>query len=744
MKLVILLLVGISSFPASGAEAEPVNPDSDKFLQVIDNTAGPVQFVPLELSELKDPASNQPIDPYRPIVVISDDGAVSFKSPDSLLDKMNATERLLNSIGVSLRDQKPEIWVQGLMDPDYFLRKVRAQVEGNLAKIVENILPPKEDCPVVKLADLGGKADASVPHHLEDLVNVGGGKMLKVSELIPELNEQQQILCSMGFSLLDDQVPGSQGFLEELMTKRLNLMDQLGFTENHPFFQLTQDIGSLDVNKMMTALQDAQDLMKKPSFAKAYSMAHKYEDIIPEEYRLPEIPTIPSPTVQRRTDLKMVKKMEWKGIDEGEENTLKIYADAWFELRAGRKDEPESAPTTDHAAQGLAKAGIFVMNQELNLAGATLDSELSPKNAYAKFEYCFVGSCETKQVGATDIGVKIAEPDVYTDEHRVSYSHQFVIGVIPAFVRYGASVHTDLGYVAGLNLMMAEGKVNGRFKGTVFIDGAVGVEGFVEAGARGEMIVIDDQISAGGEALIKFASNGQPTLDFAIIADNDISAFNGVIQAFARVDLIGAPMVWLNKVLDSVKDLPGIGKLVENLDDLGVKLSDDAKKVLKKWGSELQKVGDEIEGRLKCCKVKVKSPFSGIQISGTRVEYKKDLFSWPGHESKRRIFNYKMYVGPDGQEYGGDFTDYEDEGLAELQQANLEYLEELAIVNQLEADFVSERAFTEDFITGVLGSELTAGTHETPSSIALLRSNTDDRRIQLLRQAVDAAGGNGS
>ena len=734
MKAIFVTLVSLCVISGRVSADENKSPLGEEFIRTIDNTAEPIGFSPYEVSDLIDPTTGEAVDPWQPLIIDRGDDFI-FTTPDEVLQNLNLVEQKLNELGISLKDKDPMFMVQSLMDPDYMLRMVRQKFEGELTKVMEEALPPLDDCPVITAKDFGENLETNRDWQAADRIMMKNGKSIKFASLIPELNEQQKLFCELGYSMLNGLMPGTPEYLSDLLDMRVSLMGRFGFDETHPMFQVSEWLEPGDLESIVEGIEDVQDLLEKPSLPKVYALAEKYEDLIPEEYQLPNIPTIPSPKLNKRTDLKLEKELKWKGVFEGKKDIAAIYADAWFELRAGRADEPDKAPVTDHAVQAEAKAGGWLLNNELNVAYAHLNSELSPSNGFADFKYCFLGHCELDENGVKDIGISVSEPNLYSKNERWYYTQPFAIGPIPCKINYGASLYVNLGYGAGLNLMMAEAKVLGRAKASGFVEGAVGLEGVAEGGLGGELFIIDDELSGGAEAKFSFVG-GKPTVNAAIVADNNLQALNGRLYGYAQVDLIGAAIELVEKILETLENVPGLKNLVEDLGNAGRKLSDGAKKTLKKWGHEVQNAGKALSRAVGgCCKVKFSSPW-GINISGTTVRYEEDIAKWKAFNENRRIMNYRLFVGPEGKEYGGDFNEYDSDEFAELMEKNLTYQQRLANIQGLEERYSGAVQSTCTQIDEAMSDELARDSRVISQKIEQMMDQVENRRLELAQDLI--------
>jgi hypothetical protein len=619
-----------------------------------------IPFVPLNYSDLIDPSTGAAVN-ENDIVLLEEKGDLVPYLASDVLDILNSKEKKLNEIGISLRNGMPTLEINQVVNPEVWLRNKAADAGIDLNKMVENYQTGLDNCQDLDVTMLGTNPQTGKAYQLSDRVPFAKEFALPVKDLIPRLNEQQKHFCALGWSLFEGL--GGQDVLSQIMQKRDELMDRFAIPLDHPIFGMAAWIQSFDLDEIENRVKAVQDALKNPSPTKIYALALANKDVLPAALQLPEIPRIEQPQLQRRLDLKLQKRYEWPGFSEGDAKIFKVYGNAWAELRSGRVQDATGAASNEQVLQGEAKAGAFVLSQDVPIVKGMLDSQLSSSQAYATLTFCYLDNCTKKEGGLKDVGFSEGDPEAFLKNWERDYEQQLMVGPIPVVVRAGVGLYGQVGWNLNANLMGVNGEAVATGKATAKGEAAVGIQDFVEAGAGGEVVVISDQLRIAGNANIELKGNGYPVIQGQLIGENKIRALDGRIYAYALIDVLGPLGEYADQIVETIKDLgPQAEGLIRRLGDV----SGAAKKYINHWDNEAKKLADSLSKATR--KIGKKLKFStapvlagqpyGLSINGTRVRYEHDWVTFPGIEKVHRFLNYKLMVGPDGQKFEGNAGDF--------------------------------------------------------------------------------------
>lgn len=625
-------------------------------------------FVELNLGDLVDEALGETLKPDQ-VVAIDINGTEMVLTAGELLDKLNAIEKRLSEVGASLRDASTNLKITAVPNPDVWLRELRREVGFSLDSVTKNYQFGLSSCPELSIASLGVNPLNGQPWAGDDLIALDGQKKIKIKDLVPRLNNEQKDLCQLGLSLLDGAVPGTADYLAQLLAKRVDILAQLEVSPGSALYEVASWAKTIDLAEVHQQFEELKAAAQDPSPQRLYHLAQKASKQLPPELAIPDLPTIPAPHVAKRTDLRLKKRYDWPGFNIGSRDIAGAYAGAWAELRSGRAAEAADAPTNEQALQGEANVGLYLLNEEVNLLGATLDSQMNPANAYATVKTCYLGVCKNRTAGIQDFGIKEGDPELLAKNWEKAYSQQLMVGIVPVVIRAGGRFSAKLGWSLGMNLLAVQGGLDGLVSASAIGEAAVGIQDFVEAGCGGEITIVRDQIKINGNAEVKFYGDGQPLIKASLVGDNSLDSLDGRIYAYALLDALGPLGEYLDAVIDTLKQL-GDGTLEDfvrrlgNGSELANKLvhglEGAGRSIAKEWQKGADAVGKVFSG---CCKKPKWSatpslahamPFGGLSVNGTKVRYEQDWFSFHGSHSDKRFLNYIVTIGPDGKEYGGD------------------------------------------------------------------------------------------
>jgi hypothetical protein len=208
---------------------------------------------------------------------------------------------------------------------------------------------------------------------------------------------------------------------------------------------------------------------------------------------------------------------------------------------------------------GDARAGGYLKNKEFSLIKAT-GNVYSPAKGQsrANLDVYLLGQHVINEHKSGDATFKLSGTkqhgiDVHADLH-------FSIGPIPMNAKLGAKGK------AGVRYLFAVRPAHATLQVTPFVDSRVyaqvGVDlGIASGGVGGEMVLLKDELTFGGELGLDFDSVRGPILSEHVYAKNDMTMLSGKVYAWAKVDYLIGSHEW-HHTLFSWKGLRANGYLI--------------------------------------------------------------------------------------------------------------------------------------------------------------------------------------
>jgi hypothetical protein len=529
------LLAAGAAISATGDEVQ--NPDGTVTTVI---TAPALPYQPFRLSDLLHPHTGQPVKPGEPLS-ISIEGKLTFQGhAEELLALLNDTEKYLTSIGQTLRQD-------GNMDIFKILANKDGALHAQMARglklryevLQDKIKTALKDCTLLQVSQLGIHVKTQLPFRPEDKVELEGEISLTAQQLVDRFNEQQQLLCSLGYSLYADLSQWGNDVVGGILSQRSHLMSHLGISKFHPAFSL-QSIGKLkDYAQMGYEVGQILAAGKVPGPQTVFRLTRQINTQLPPDLQIPEIPNIPSPSLKRRTDLKLKKRKEWPGINEGNRSLFNVYANAWAEVRGDKVRQWAGAE---------GKGGFFLLGRELNVLTGIAELSAEPEEVKGRLLLTFVGQNISDKSFSKVLSYTIGNPKALSKSVNYDYSKTFMVGPVPVAVSVGALGEVNLGWNVGLTTLSISAGVTPSLDVRAYARGGVGVGGFISAGAEGKLLLIRDEIPLEGNAAVRFDDAGVPFLSLAINAENRYETLSGNISAYAEF-VVPAPRIppWKTK-----------------------------------------------------------------------------------------------------------------------------------------------------------------------------------------------------
>jgi hypothetical protein len=663
-----IVLSGLLAFGLlsdQGAYAQSAT-DAPGYLRFNFESVKPRDFQPFASSDLVDPETGAPLS-EDDIVLVERNGEFEALYVGDVLKNLNAFEKALNEIGQTIRDGTPTAVISRVANPDIWLRQIRGSTDMDLDKLAENFQINAAECGSLSAEKLGVNPRTG-KRYTEDDSLVLGGKRLKVKDIVPKLNQQEIAFCGVGLTLFDQL--GGEDLLAGILQKRDQLMQELGLSDDNPLFQMSQWVSSESFAEASQRLESLKKALEEPSPARLYKLALENRDLLPPELQLPAIPSFPQPALEKRLDLKLKKSYNWPGFVVGDPKSVSVNALGGAELRSGRTENPGEPVFQEQFFQAYVESNlkIFdVLNTKVFYAG--LNAEMSSRGGNGIAKFCILGPCVTKEAASENFEIRESNDRAAYKEWTEAYAQQFMVGPVPVVLRVGGAYTGQLGWTLGLNLLSVGGTGTAKMKASAFGEAAIGIQDFIEAGAGGEVALLDVTAVLRGQAGVEFRGSGYPVVEGNLTGDSVINALNGRLYGYAMVDPLGPFGEVLNRIIDDIKN---IGDAAQGVLKQISAISPQAAKIVEDFGKRL---GDQVAGgvksvakkiKVRCCSISPGLSAPKVSITGTRVRYEVDLVNWEAFKQNRRFLNYRLLVGPDGRKVEGDSEHFDNAAASSL------------------------------------------------------------------------------
>ena len=537
-----------------------------------------ITFVKWTLEEVCQDSGNLYCDPSKVIDDMVTDTGEGFRGTvGEYVDFLNEKERYFNQFGQSLRDEgilpagRIPTSVEDLKEA--FLEALKINGPETLAKIIGN--GSVDNCELIP--SIGSNIENPNGRIRIDLPDYG---RLDLNDVINRVNDQQKILCSLGFSIFDI-VPLNLNQDPRVVFKRLievrnELINELGLDQYDALFSME---GFEEVKKYADLAKDIDELLKAkkfPSPEQIFELKDKLNAVLPADLQIPDLPSIPRPSPPDFSYLDLKKRKEWDGFNIGRQDRFAAVSNAYLEIRGDR---------TEQAATAEGFASIYILNQELNVIGGYGYFHAAPTKLDGELKLKVLGQdvFEPKKFEES-LEIKIAEPELFRWDFDKSYSQTFFVGPVPVTVALGGRANLKLGYEVGITFMSLNGRLIPSAAAEAYAQVVAGIPGLLAVGAEANVTLIDIKVPLTGSANIFFDEVGAPMLDLSITANANYTTLKG--RAFAYVEYpkprVGIPP-WKRKRAE--KELFAFeGNTVNHS--------------IMNWGIEIGRFGSKIRGDL--------------------------------------------------------------------------------------------------------------------------------------------------
>jgi hypothetical protein len=551
--------------PATPEAEEPVSPLQE---QAVENPGTGKTFVPFTAADLDraPTAVDSRIEklPGGGVRMRNEKGEIIYEaSADEWLAQLNAQEKRLTDLGHSTRDAGDITAHEIPTDVNRLREQLLNELGLNAPGLLSKVLDPLPHCPNINSSKLPSAL-------LEQSVELPDGTQLSFGNFLDRVADTQSMLCSIGYSLLDQSLVNEVENLASMVTPQAGSSPRSGTGFARTFarsaapvarsFGAAQDVLNQVVSQIMSRRDEIFDSLGLSSLAKglnleAFNKLGEFSDIAkdiqdvlegkakvgPEmlndlknalgvqervDQLIPHMPDFQLPGKPKRTPLKVKKQKRWDGLNIGKRDILAM--EGFAELVMGGTEE-------DQTLRADAQSNFYVFGQDINILDALGELSAAPKEVKAHLHMRIVGKDLFKPIDeAASVNLTFEDPSAFTFNKREGFSQTFMIGPIPVAVSAGGVIDLGLGYRLGLVTTQVQGAVVPHASIGGYAQAGVGFSGFLSAGAGAEITVLKFEAPVTGGAKLLFDPEGYPFLRVFIDTDCSLELLNGRIYAFAE------------------------------------------------------------------------------------------------------------------------------------------------------------------------------------------------------------------
>jgi len=484
-----------------------------------------IPFVPFTTTDLIDPATGTPYDAGAIVRFRDEEGRVLFEGArDAVLAELNASEKHYSALGRSLREGGT-LSVHGYpTDAAALAQQVLTSLKLPSA-LASRVGAPVANCPNFTLASLGVNPKTSRVFLASDVPVLPEGSELTAGAFIKRINEQQKVLCSLGFDLLG--AGGTDLGLTGLLARRDAVLADLGISRFHATFALQELMESKSLSEVGEEISKAIENKEIPGPSRIFDLAREngVSLPVPPELSIPDLPDIPMPVPPKRKELALKKRKVWNGLDEGDRDLVNIYANAVFEIRGDERQE---------SADVEGRAGTFLLGKQIELLYGFASFYAGPDKVKGEMELKALGQDLFPPKRFEErVSYTFGDPKALSYDFDESISQTVMVGPIPITVTAGARAGVYLGYEVGLGATLLRASVVPGARADAYARGGVNLF-IVSAGVGCELLLLNVSPSLGGDAGVNFDAEGLPFLHLGLNSDLNYSALDGRFYAYAE------------------------------------------------------------------------------------------------------------------------------------------------------------------------------------------------------------------
>ena len=206
----ILLISQLVLVPLASAEEEwtaerKANAQDSSDVVTKIETTDVLTFNPFALEDLgTNPKTGKPWQPDDLMKFeLSPTLTVEYLAKDAIT-KINDIERDYNEVGKSLRSGNLNNVYSILTDPDVGFKARAKDLGMELQVLKDKVQDAIENCRLFTIADLQKNIETGLPFDEDSKIKIEDGVTVTAKQLVDKLNKQQEMLCSIGYSLINE------------------------------------------------------------------------------------------------------------------------------------------------------------------------------------------------------------------------------------------------------------------------------------------------------------------------------------------------------------------------------------------------------------------------------------------------------------------------------------------------------------------------------------------------------------
>lgn len=495
------------------------------------------------------------------VVFVDENNVEFFSMPmDEFVAQLNALEAELAPLGASLRKEGSEFLenvFEYAKNPDLFKQQIinavalslKEEGEEKLKGYLNDYLDETElpGCPQINPQDVYQKIPGL---GADSYIQTPTGEVMKASEYIKFINNTSKVLCMVAapfllegdfFSMGEDgwlNIPDGMtknDFLDKIYDLLKSALENL---ESSPGNYIPSSFVESELfDDVMDRLRDATERLAEATAEALASAVKKVVETLPEDLKIPKIPSIPAVAPQPNLNLELKKRKTWPGFNIGNRDIVAAQADAFYELRGTE---------TEQRGEAYGRAVAYLISRQLNVLSGDAYYHVGPSNLEVQVEYKILAKdivrmrADLNDGDGSNLQYQYSTANLPPQDHPLRYglkygaSYHFAVGPIPVNVELGISGNLQLDYEVAMNPVMLHGGLTPSTNLNGYADGSAGWKGVLEAGAGAELKFIEFSAPLTGDVMLKFDDIGRPYVSMDIVANTGVRALDGRIYAYAR------------------------------------------------------------------------------------------------------------------------------------------------------------------------------------------------------------------
>ncbi|MDQ3232633.1 MAG: hypothetical protein M3Q07_12510, partial [Pseudobdellovibrionaceae bacterium] len=463
-----ITVVEVNVAPAPAPEADAKEGESPLKEQTVATPGDTVKsFVPFTAQDLnRTPPSTDPRLEKLPnggVRVRNAEGKVIYEATaEQWLQQLNAQEKRLTEMGHSVHDADEIVTQEIPTDAEKLRSQLLNELGLNAPGILQKVRDPLTNCPNVNTSRLPQDL-------LSQSVQLSDATQLNFGSFLERLADTQSVLCSLGYSILDEALvsqvenlgsmvtprsgaapPGSSGMssrreptarnfaapqqavnevVNQIMSRRDEIFDSLGLSGlakglNMEAFNKLGKIGDI--------AKDIQDVLAGktqvgPEMLNDLKKTLGVEELVDKV--IPHIPDFHLPGKPKRTPLNVKKSKRWDGLNIGKRDIIAM--EGFAELVMGGTEETQTL-------RADAQSNFYIFSKDFNILDALGELRAGPKAVHAHLHMRIAGKDLFTPIDEPgSVNLTFENPSAFTFNKREGLSQTFMVGPIPVSVSAG-------------------------------------------------------------------------------------------------------------------------------------------------------------------------------------------------------------------------------------------------------------------------------------------------------------------